>query len=83
VADEQRAAVRIKVGFIERERFADPQPGAPEHDDDAAQPDTVGTISGSAHHGDDLLHARRVRRIRHQHFRERAPSSSSPPATSG
>jgi hypothetical protein len=63
VADEQRSAVGIEVGFIKRERFADPQPGAPEHNDDAAQPDTVGTISGSAHHGDDLLDARWVRWI--------------------
>jgi hypothetical protein len=63
VADEQRAAVGVEVGLIERERLADPQPGAPQHDDHAAQPDALRTISGSAHHRDDLLHARRIRWI--------------------
>jgi hypothetical protein len=62
-ADEQRAAIGVEVGLVERQRLADPQPGTPEHDDNAAQPDAVGTISGSAHHCDDLLHARRIRWI--------------------
>ena len=63
MADEQRAAFGIEVGLVERERFADPQPGAPEYDDHAAQPDAVRTITGSAHHRDDLLHGRRIRWI--------------------
>src|SRR5204863_2070843 len=63
VADEQRAAVGVEVGLVERERLADPQTSAPEYDDHAAQRDTLWTIAGSAHHGDDLLHARRIRRI--------------------
>jgi hypothetical protein len=45
------------------ERFADPQPGASQHDDQAAEPDSVGVITGSAHDGDDLLDGRGVRWI--------------------
>jgi hypothetical protein len=32
VADQNRAAVHVKVALGERQRFADAQPGAPEHD---------------------------------------------------
>jgi hypothetical protein len=35
-ANEDRAALSVKVGLGQRERFADPQPGAPQHDDHAA-----------------------------------------------
>src|SRR5688572_2223274 len=52
---QQRSAARIEVGLGERERLADPQAGAPEHDDQAAQPAAVDTVTGAAHHGDDLL----------------------------
>jgi hypothetical protein len=38
VADQHGAAACVKVCFVERERFADPQTGAPQHDDDSAQP---------------------------------------------
>jgi hypothetical protein len=62
VADQQRAAVAVEVGLVERERLADPQPGAPQNDDHAAQPDAVETVTGSAHNRDDLLHGRRIRR---------------------
>jgi hypothetical protein len=60
VADEQRATIGVEVGLGERERLTDPQPGAPQHDDHPAQPGTVRTITGRAHHGDDLLHAWRI-----------------------
>ena len=40
-AHEQRAAAGVEVGLGERERLVDPQPGAPEHDDQAAQPPAV------------------------------------------
>ena len=52
-------AVGVEVGLVEHKRFADPQPGAPEHYDHAAQPKAVGTVSGSADDGDDLFHGRR------------------------
>src|SRR6188472_1199953 len=57
----QRSAARIEVGLGERERLTDPQAGAPEHDDQAAQPAAVETVTGAAHHGDDLLDRRRIR----------------------
>src|SRR3954454_12713946 len=37
-AHQQRSAARIEVGLGERERLADAQPGAPQHDDQPAQP---------------------------------------------
>jgi hypothetical protein len=42
----------------------DPQPGAPQHDDQAAQ-QTVDAVAGAAHHGDDFLDRRWVGRIAH------------------
>jgi hypothetical protein len=51
---QQRSAARIEVGLGERERLADPQPSAPQHDDQAAQPAAVDTVTGAAQHGDDL-----------------------------
>jgi len=59
VPDEHGAAVGVEVGLVEHKRFADPQPGAPEHYDHAAQRQAVGTVSGSADDGDDLVHGRR------------------------
>ncbi len=38
VPDEDAAAVGVQIGLVERERFADPQPGPPQHHDDPAQP---------------------------------------------
>jgi len=35
-ADQDGAALSVKVGLCQRERFADPQPGSPQHDDHAA-----------------------------------------------
>jgi hypothetical protein len=63
VADLNRAPDPIQIALGERERFADPQPGAPEHDDQPPKPDAVGAIAGGAHDGDDLLDRRRVRRV--------------------
>src|SRR5919108_2113010 len=34
---QQRPAARVQVGLCQRERLADPQAGAPEHDDQTAQ----------------------------------------------
>ena len=59
-ADEDCAAAGVEVGFGERERFVDAQPGAPEHDDQPAQAEAVGRGAGLAHDGDDLLDGRRI-----------------------
>src|SRR5215208_6163629 len=59
-AHEQRSAPPIQVGFPERERLVDPQAGAPEHDDQAAQAAAVDAVAGVAHHRDDLLDRRRI-----------------------
>jgi hypothetical protein len=63
VTDRQGTAPGVEVGFVESERLADSQPGAPEHDDDPAQPDAVGSLAGGSHHRDDLLDRRRVWRV--------------------
>ena len=62
---QQRPAPRIEVGLGERERLADPQASAPEHDDQPAQPVAVDTVTGVAHHADDLLDRRRIRGVAH------------------
>ena len=58
-------ATRVEVGLGERERLADPQAGAPEHDDQAAQAAAVDAVAGAAHHGDDLLDRRWIRGVAH------------------
>jgi hypothetical protein len=45
VADQDRAATQIKVALGKRQRFAGPQSGAPEHDDQATQPDRVVVVA--------------------------------------
>jgi hypothetical protein len=61
VTDEHHAAIGVEVSLTERKGFADPQASAPQHDDDAAQPQAVGTLASGAHYEDDLLHCRWVR----------------------
>jgi hypothetical protein len=63
VADEQRAAAVVEIGFGEAKGFLDAQPGAPEDHDQAAEAASVGAAASGAHDGDDLLHLRRVRRV--------------------
>jgi len=58
--DKQRTASLIEVRLGERERFLDAQPGSPEDHDQAAQPAAVCTVTGSSHHGNDLLDSRRI-----------------------
>ena len=41
----------------------DPQPGAPQHNDQAAHPPTVPPVTGLAHDGDDLIDRRWVGRL--------------------
>lgn len=44
------------TGFLgERERFANPQPGSPQHDDQRAETHAIGAPARSAHHCDDLI----------------------------
>jgi hypothetical protein len=51
---------RSEAGLAQRERFVDAKTGAPQHDDQPAQPPAVQTIAGDAHDRDDLLNGRRV-----------------------
>jgi hypothetical protein len=60
---EQRAAPVIEIGFGERKRFPDSQPGPPKDDDQATQASAVRVVSGCAHDGDDLLNFGRIRGI--------------------
>ena len=71
-ANEDRAAARVEVGLGERERFVDPQAGAPEHDDQPAQPLAVQRVAGGAHDRDDLLDRRRIGRVAHALVARRA-----------
>ena len=50
----------------------DAQPGAPEHDDQPAQPPAVAPVAGGAHDGDDLLDGRRIGRVAHALVARRA-----------
>jgi hypothetical protein len=59
-ADKDRAASRVEIALLKCERFADPQPCAPQQDDQRAQPSTLSAISDPAHHFDDLLDGWRV-----------------------
>ena len=58
VTNPNRSARHVKAVLGERERLLDAQPGAPQHDDNRAQPPAVTVIGGLAHHRDDLLHPR-------------------------
>ncbi len=64
-ADEDRATVWVEIALAERQRLLDAKPATPEDDDHGAQTSAVATTSNLAHHGDDLLDARRVGRIAH------------------
>ncbi len=86
VAREQRSTPRIRVGLGQRERILDAQPTTPEHNNQRTQPPAVAIIARMAHHGDDLLLCRRVRRpaprvaptstCASSHVRTSAPSTS-------
>jgi len=70
---QQRSAARVEVGLGQGERLADPQAGAPEHDDQAAQSAAVDAVTGVAHHGDDLFDRRRIRGVAHPLVARRPP----------
>jgi hypothetical protein len=48
-AHQDRSACRIEVAFGQRQRFADAQPGAPRHDEQSAQAQSVCRSPGAAH----------------------------------
>jgi len=58
--DEHCAAGLVQIALLKSERFADPQPGAPQQHDQRPESVAVGAVTDGAHHGDDLLHRRRV-----------------------
>jgi hypothetical protein len=60
VPDQNRPATLIEVGFGQRQRLISPQPGAPEHDDQAGETATVASSLSLAHDRDDLLDRGRV-----------------------
>ena len=60
VADKHSPAASVQVGLGERERFSDPQPRSPQHDDQRAQTHAIGARARGTHHGDDLLDGGRV-----------------------
>jgi hypothetical protein len=63
LSDEDRPAALIQIGLGQRQRLIDPQPGAPEHDDQTVEAVTVASVMGMAHDRDDLLDGRRVCRV--------------------
>jgi hypothetical protein len=48
------------VSLSQVKRFADPQPGAPEHDDQRVEAMAMAIVAGLAHDGDDLINGRRI-----------------------
>jgi hypothetical protein len=57
---QDRATGTVKIALRQRERLADPQARAPEHDDQAAQSVSGRAVAGCAHDPDDLLGRRWV-----------------------
>jgi hypothetical protein len=41
LSNEQRPAARVEIGFVEQERFLDPQARSPQDDDQPTEPLTV------------------------------------------
>jgi hypothetical protein len=61
--DGHAVASRIEVRFGQREPFLDPQPSAPQHDDQRAQPAAVAIVAHLAHNRHDLIDRGRVGRV--------------------
>ena len=59
-ANNHGAASGVEIRLGQLERFANPQAGAPQQNDEGAQTSAVGSIARSAHNRDDLLDGRRV-----------------------
>jgi hypothetical protein len=62
-SDQDRASAGVEVALGERERLADPQTSAPEHDNQAAESYALGVVTAGVHDGDDLLDAGWVCRV--------------------
>jgi len=65
VANEQRTAPLVEGVLGERERFLDPEPGTPQHDDHRAQPPAVTIVGRVAHDRHDLIDSGRVGWVPH------------------
>ena len=63
VPDEHGAAGTVQIALLKCERLADSQSGPPEQHDQRPEAMPLGAVADRAHHGDDLLHRRRVGRI--------------------
>jgi hypothetical protein len=53
----------IEIGLGQRQRLVDPQPGAPEHDDQTVEAIAVSGETGVAQNRDDLIDCQRVGRV--------------------
>jgi hypothetical protein len=58
VPDQNRSARVLKVGLCQGERFADPEAGSPEHDDQRAKAQVVRPVARLAHYLNYFLDAR-------------------------
>jgi len=65
VAHEYGAARAVEIGLRERERFADPESGAPEQHEQRPEAQTVRSLAGDAHDGDDLFDRGWIGRVAH------------------
>jgi hypothetical protein len=65
VLNQDTAATVVEIGLSERQRRLDALAGAPENDDQGAQPRAARVIACGAHDGDDLLDRRRIGWVAH------------------
>jgi hypothetical protein len=72
-AHENRPPPRVEIRLDPRQRFLDPKPTTPQHDDQRSQSEPVTIGRRLAHHGDDLVDRRRIRRVDHPLVPRRAP----------
>ena len=60
VPDKDRAAALVQIGLGQRQRLLNPQPGAPQHDDQRVETMAVASMRSLAHDRHDLIGRRRV-----------------------
>ena len=70
---EQRSAALVEIALGEVEGFRDAKPSTPQDDDQAAHPIPVDANPGVAHHRDDFLDPRGIRRVAQTLIAWRAP----------
>ena len=73
VTHEQGSAALVEIALGEFESFRDAQPSTPQNDDEAAHPITVDASAGVAHHSNDFLNPRGIRRVAQTLVTWRAP----------